>query len=277
MSWAGIVITGASSGIGAALAVALARPGRQMLLVARDLGRLDRVAQAVRAHGAAAQVAPLDVTDGAAMADRLLAFDAERPVDLVLANAGRSSGRVGPGEGAISAGRTLAVNAMGPVNTVEPLLPAMASRRRGQIALMSSIAAFRPLPDMPSYGASKAAVRAYGTALRGGLRTHGLSVSVICPGFVASPMSARHRGLRPFEVPLDRAVAIILRGLERQQSEIAFPWPLVLLARIGAILPASWSDRAIERYPARIAPEPGPEHETRVAVGTANAQSQRPR
>ncbi|MEL6478363.1 MAG: SDR family NAD(P)-dependent oxidoreductase [Pseudomonadota bacterium] len=252
-----IILTGASSGIGRALAGRLAAPGVSMLLIGRDSTRLGPVAEAAAAAGATAETAAVDVADRNAMQARLEAFDARFPVDLVIANAGISAGLEDGAmpEAAGVSDRVAAVNYLGMLHTVEPLLPRMIARRRGQVALMSSLAALRPHPDMPSYSATKAAVRAYGIALRGSMRPHGLEVSVICPGFVTSPMSARHLGFKPFEIPAERAADKIAAGLAARRALIAFPWPLVLLSWLGNRLPPALSDRFLEGFRARIAPD----------------------
>ena len=252
-----VVITGASDGIGAALAGTLARPGRRLFLVARREDRLGEVATACSARGATVSRAALDVTERPAMADALRRFDATEPVDLVIVNAGISSG-LGPGrspEPAEAARRVFAVHIDGMLNTLDPLLPGMIARGAGQIALMSSLAGSSPLADMPAYSASKAAIRAYGTSLRRWLKPHGIGVSVICPGFVTTAMSARHRGYKPFEVPLDRATTRILAGLAAREAYVTFPWPLALLVWLGNRLPARLSDRAMTRFAAVIEAE----------------------
>lgn len=255
-----IVITGASAGIGAALANSLAQPGVQMLLIARNDTRLAAIGEVCRAAGATVTVAAIDVTDRAAMADALTHFDDAASIDLLIANAGISSG--------LDAGRTpeppdaarrvFAVHLEGMLNTLDPVLPAMLARGHGQIALMSSLAASAPLADMPAYSASKAAIRAYGTSLRRWLTPRGIAVSVICPGFVETAMSARHRGFKPFLVSRDRAAARILRGLKHDEANIAFPWPLVLLTWLGNRLPPRLSDRAMQPFAAQIEAEQTP-------------------
>lgn len=253
--WPRVVLTGASGGIGAALAQALAAPGVTLLLIGRDGARLAEVAEMVAAAGGAAEVASVDVADAAAMAASIGAF-AAGGLDLVIANAGISAGTAPDGtpESADTARHLMAVNYGGILNTVEPALPVLCRQRRGQVALMSSIAALRPLPDMAGYSASKAAIRAYGIALRGTMRRRGVGVSVICPGFVTSPMSARHRGFKPFTVPADRAAARILRGLDRGAPFITFPWPLALLTWLDNRLPAGLTDRAVAGFATRIDP-----------------------
>ncbi|MCL5777704.1 SDR family NAD(P)-dependent oxidoreductase [Limibaculum sp. FT325] len=261
MSAAGrsVVLTGASGGIGRALAVELAAPGVAMLLTGRDADRLASAAEAARARGAEVEAAALDVTDAAALAAALAAFDAAHPVDLVIANAGISSGRP-PGMAAEPPGamrRLVEINLMGAVHTVEPLIPAMVARRCGRIALMGSLAGLRPLPDMPAYSATKAALRAWGTSLRGALAPHGVGVTVISPGFVTTPMAQRHRGLKPFEMDAARAARIIGRGLARGRPLITFPLPLAALIWLGNRLPPALSDLAIRAFRAEIEAEGG--------------------
>ncbi len=252
-----VVLTGASGGIGAALARRLAGPGVSMLLTGRDETRLEAVAEAARAAGAAVETARLDVTERDALAARLLAFDAAGPVDLLIANAGVSAG-LGPGrtpERRADAERVWRVNYEGVVNTVEPLLPAFLERGTGRIALMSSMVSRRPLPDAPSYSASKAAVRAYGEALRGWLGRRGIAVTVLCPGFVTSPMSARHRGFKPFEIDADRAADVMVRGIARRAAFVTFPWPLALICWLDRRLPPKLADFLARGFAAEIAPD----------------------
>jgi short-subunit dehydrogenase len=259
-----IALTGASSGIGAALAERLAGPGVSMLLTGRDGARLDRVAAAARARGAAVETVLVDVTDRPSLSAALLAFDAAAPIDLLIANAGISAG-LGPGrtpEDPAEARRVWEVNYGGVLNTVEPLLPAFLARGAGRIVLMSSMAARRPLADMPSYSASKAAVRAYGESLRGWLGPRGVAVTVLCPGFVTSPMSARHRGFKPFEITADRAADIIARGVARRAPFVTFPWPLALICWLDRRLPPRLADRLAAGFAAEITPEDAPPDRT---------------
>jgi short-subunit dehydrogenase len=244
-----IVITGASSGIGAALALAYAGPGIHLALSGRDSGRLEETAAACRQTGADVAAALVDVADRGAMEDWLTEIDARAPVDLVLANAGISAGTDQGWEQPEQTRRIFAVNLEGLFNTVLPLLPAMQDRRRGQIALMSSLASFRGFPGAPAYCASKAAVRVWGEALRGDLRPRGIEVSVICPGYVVSRMTARNRFPMPLLMETDRAARRIRRGLERGQARIAFPWPVYAAVRLLASLPPGLTDPLLGRMP----------------------------
>lgn len=246
-----ILITGASSGIGAALAQVYAAPGVRLLLGGRDPARLDEVVAACHAAGADAEARTVDVADREAMAAWIEAADDAAPLELVIANAGISGSAR---DGAPEAERTramFAINVDGTLNTLEPVLPRMLGRRQGHVALMSSLASFRGVPSAPAYCASKAAVRIYGEGLRGRLAGHGIAVSVICPGFVRTPMTAAN----PFPMPLlmspERAAAIVRRGLERRRARIAFPLRLYLATRGLAAVPPALADRLLARLPAK--------------------------
>jgi short-subunit dehydrogenase len=130
----------------------------------------------------------------------------------------------------------------------------MLERRRGQIAVVASVAGYRGLPDSPAYCASKAGVLAYGESLRGALEPLGVRVSVVVPGFFTSPMSARYRGRKLFEVPEAVAVARVTSGLERQARRIVFPRRLAMLLRMADLLPAWAGDRIMRGFAFQIAP-----------------------
>ena len=243
-----ILITGASSGLGEALAKAYAGPGVTVALSGRDGRRLEAVAEACRALGAEATAAVVDVTEPGAMSRWIEAADDARPLDLVIANAGISAGTGGTDDPEAQALAIFAVNLTGVLNTVHPVLPRMRARRSGQIGLVSSVAAFRGLPGSPAYAASKAAVRIYGEGLRGWLAEDGVRVSVICPGFFDSRMTAANRYPMPLIMPAERAAAIVKRGLGRDKARIAFPWPMYVLAWLLGALPP-WTDPLLVRVP----------------------------
>jgi short-subunit dehydrogenase len=244
-----LLITGASSGIGEALALAYAAPGVTMALGGRDAARLDGVAAACRRRGATVQAAVLDVTDAAAMARWIDAVDIATPLDLVIANAGIGAGTGGGFESAGQTRAVFAVNLDGVLNTVLPLIPRFIVRRRGQIALMSSLASFRGFPGAPTYCASKAALRIWGEGLRGDLHQHGVEVSVICPGFVVSRMTARNKFRMPLLMSAERAAAIIKRGLARNRGRIAFPFPLYFAVWLFSTLPPVLTDPLFRMLP----------------------------
>lgn len=240
-----VVITGASSGIGKALALAYARPDTRLGLLGRDATRLGDVATACRNAGADVSCETIDVRTRDAMAAWITRFDDVSPIDLLIANAGVMEGTPPGGtiESAEASYALMQTNVLGVLNTVQPLLPRMMERGRGQIAIVSSLAALIPLRDSPSYCASKSAALAYGLSLRDLLRSHGIGVSVICPGYVTTPMSQRETRDKPFEMPPERAAAIVMRGLERNKAVIAFPFWFALATRLGGLLPDRWRER----------------------------------
>ena len=234
-----VLITGASSGIGEALALAYARPGVLLSLSGRDEARLGEVAAAVAARGASATETILDVRDRDATAAWAIDADQRRPIDLVIANAGISGGTHGGPESAEQTRAVFAVNLDGVINTVLPLMPRMIARGVGQIALISSLAGHRGFPGAPAYSASKAAVKVWGESLRGELAPRGVKVTVVMPGFVKSRMTDVNDFPMPFLMSAERAAEIIRGGLARDRARIAFPWPTALLAwALGMASPA---------------------------------------
>ena len=235
-----IVITGASSGLGADLARGYARPGVRLLLFARRVGLLEAVAQDCRTAGADVEAVALDVADAAALIDVMLQQDDLCPIDLLICNAGIAA----PPDAALAV-RQIEVNLLAPVQAVEALIPRMLARGAGHVALVSSVAALRGLADSPAYCASKAGLRLYGESLRPLLAPSGVTVSVITPGFFTSPMSARFGGARFLEVRAADAARRVRRGLDRRAARISFPLPLVWLLRLLDLLPARLGDRLI--------------------------------
>lgn len=255
-----IVITGASSGIGAALARHYTAPGVTLFLSGRQAERLEAVAAQCRERGAEVHAGLLCVTEAERMAEWLAACDARAPIDLLIANAGISGGSGGGAAGGTIHGeppeqlrRILAVNVDGVVNSVTPLIPLMAARGRGQIAVMSSLAGFRGLPSAPAYSTSKAAVKAYGEALRGWLSKSGVEVSVLCPGYIRTPLTENNPFPMPFLMEPEQAARIIARGLAKNRARIAFPWQLYWPMRVVACLPPWLTDPIFSRLPAKPA------------------------
>lgn len=238
-----VLITGASGGIGLALALAYAAPGIVLSLAGRDPARLEQVAERCRARGASVQTIALDVRDREALMAWVRARDDLHPVDRVIANAGVASTQTptGPGEGWAEIEAVMEVNLLGALATIHPLADRMAERGRGRIGLMSSLGAYAGMPISPAYNASKAALKIYGEGLRGWLAPRGVGVTVICPGFVDSAMSQRYPGPMPFKWSAEKAAARIREGLERNRAVVAFPWPLGLAMRLLGWLPTDWS------------------------------------
>ncbi|MEK0082439.1 SDR family NAD(P)-dependent oxidoreductase [Benzoatithermus flavus] len=243
-----VLITGASSGIGAALARAYAGPGMRLALFGRDEDRTRAVAEACRAKGALVAAILVNVTDRETMAQAVTLVDDAHPLDLVIANAGIAGTMLQSGDGTA---HLFAVNVMGVVHTVEPLLPRLVQRGRGQVALMSSLASFVARPGAAAYCASKAAVRIWGEGLRERLLPHGVEVSVICPGFVDTPLTRKNPFPMPMLMTAEAAAALIKDRLARGDARIAFPKPVYWGARLAGLLPASLQQRLSGHWPGK--------------------------
>jgi NADP-dependent 3-hydroxy acid dehydrogenase YdfG len=249
-----ILISGASSGIGRALALAYAQQGIRLALIGRDEQRLADVAKAAAAQGAETVPVRLDVRDRAAMREWVTRTDSTHPFDLVIANAGITTG-LGPNgiaEDPEAVRSIFATNLFGVLNVVEPLLLPMAARRSGHIAIIGSIAGLLSLPYAPAYCATKAAVHAYARALRGRLEPQGVRVSLVIPGFVKTPLNDSITAFKPFELSDVAAASIIKRGLARGAATIGFPWPLMLAARFAGLLPARLVDHVMGRFEVNV-------------------------
>lgn len=251
-----IVITGASGGIGKALAEHYAAPEVLLSICGRDAARLEETAAACRGKGAHVEARVLDVSDREATREWLLQRDDECSVDLLIANAGISGGTGGgggmfSGETETQVRKIFSVNLDGVLNTVQPLQQRMTGRGGGQIALMSSLAGYRGWPGAPAYCASKAAVKVYGEALRGALAPVGVKVNVVCPGFVRSRMTAANDYPMPFLMEADKAAALIAHKLARNTGRISFPLPVACLVWLVSVLPDSLAQRLLKWMPAK--------------------------
>lgn len=263
-----ILITGASSGIGEALALHYAAANIHLTLTGRDKDRLAGVGEACRAQGAHVRDVVADVTDQSAMTLLLEEAEQEHPFDLVIANAGISAGAGGATEPADQARRIFRTNLDGVVNTVLPALDFMRARNaddqegsqrtgtrekrtKGQIAIMASVAGFRGFPSAPAYCGSKAAVRVWGEGLRGMAHGHGVEVNVICPGYVRSRMTARNDFPMPFLMDADKAARIIARCLARNKGRIVFPLRLYVMLRLVNALPMAITDPLLRSLPGK--------------------------
>jgi short-subunit dehydrogenase len=239
MAFQNIVITGASSGIGAALARYYAKPGVTLGLTGRDAARLGAVAADARAAGAAVETAAFDLRDRTALNGFLAGFETAHPIDLIIANAGILDGTRADGtiEDAQTARRVIDINLLGGVDTLHAVLPVMRARKSGHIVLVSSLAAMSPLPDAPAYSASKAGLMSYGLAMRAAVAPDNVRISVVCPGYVTSAMTETHIGEHPLKISAEKAARLIARGIARNKPLIGFPLPLYILSLIEPLFP----------------------------------------
>ncbi len=258
-----ILITGASSGIGAALAEEYAAEGITLFLGGRDKPRLEKIAAACESKGAKVHLSPVDVLDKVKMSSWIGWAHGTEPLDLVIANAGISAGTGGEGESDQQTRSIFAVNVDGVLNTIYPALENMRTRKvpapavsdknkiifKGQIAIMSSLAGLRGFPGAPAYCASKAAVKSLGEAWRGMLMKERIAVNVICPGYVKTPMTDANGFFMPLLMPASDAAKIIKMGLEKNRPRIAFPFFTYMMTWLLMVLPPRLFDRMLAGLP----------------------------
>lgn len=227
-------LTGASSGIGEAVAAALSVAGARLALTARRHERLDAMASPWRASGREVLVVPADVTDReAVLAAARQVEQAWGGIDLAVFNAGIGKRMRWTEFDARDFTAIFQVNLFGVMYGVEAVLPGMLQRHAGRIAAVASLAGYRGAPTLAGYGSSKAALIHAMDSLRFDLAPHGIGVTVINPGYVRTPLTADNKYWMPALMDADRAAAIIARGLERDRKEIHFParfsWTLKFL------------------------------------------------
>ena len=236
-----ILITGASSGIGEALAKDYAGAGMVLSLTGRNQERLAKVADECRKRGATVVITNIDVKDAEKLRLWIAARDKDVPLDLVIANAGISNAGTERGEQFDK--EIFNVNLFGVLNTVYPSISIMQRRKHGQIALMSSMSAMYGIPRAPAYSSSKAAVKSLGEALRNKLKPDGIEISVICPGFIKTPLTDANKYPMPFLMSVEKASRIIIKGLMRNQGLIAFPLRMYFLLWLLRVLPHKLTER----------------------------------
>jgi NAD(P)-dependent dehydrogenase (short-subunit alcohol dehydrogenase family) len=255
IAWHCVLITGASAGIGRALALACAEGGITLHLGGRDAARLESVAEMCRAKGAAVVTRIVDVRDRDAMAAWIGGVGR---LDLVVANAGIGAGSEdGRPEPAAQVRAVLATNLDGALNTILPALELMAAQQpdasglRGRIAAIASIAAFVPGPGAATYCAAKAALDRWTIATAPLAASQGIQLSSICPGYVRTPMTAKNRFPMPGLMDADRAAAIMLRGIARGDRRVTFPWWLAAAAHLLGALPPRVCTWLLSRPPGK--------------------------
>jgi short-subunit dehydrogenase len=244
-----VVITGSSAGLGRALALCYSAPNTTLGLIGRNLERLESVASACRARGAEVVVGRVDVRDSTAIQEWVFDFDERFPIDLLIANAGVASTlrSADEWEGVDRTAAVIDTNLYGALHTVLPAIERMRSRRRGHIAVVSSLAALRGMAISPAYCASKAALMSYCDSVRPILARDDVALSVIMPGFVKTAMSDVFPGDKPFMWSAEKAALHIQRKLARRNVEIAFPFQLALGMKLLRLMPATIADAILGR------------------------------
>jgi short-subunit dehydrogenase len=242
-----ILLTGASSGIGAALARELSQRGHEVWLGARRVDRLGTLVDELRVTGKVAFAVALDVSDHAACTDVVTRLDDEvGGFDVVIANAG-----VGGREVSVwkttpqDAHEVIQTNLTGALATILPLLPRMKERKRGHVVGVSSLAADLTQPMAAVYGATKSALSYFLDSVAPELEAHGIAVTIVHPGFVKSEMTAKNRFPMPFLVETDAAARLIADAIDARRPWLRFPLPLSLSMGVASLLPRSLRARIV--------------------------------
>src|SRR5437899_8818180 len=234
------IITGASSGIGAAMARELSRRGYGLALLARRADLLEQLARELPN----AIAIPCDVTDSAAVHDAVARAGA---IDVAIANAG--VGTTGwAAKSVTDAELMMRVNYFGMLYLFDAVIPQMMERRSGHFAGIASIAGLRGFPTASGYSASKAAMQAFLESARVELASFGIRVTTVNPGFIATAMTERNTFKMPFLMSAERAATIIADGIERGARIVEFPWQMSALTRFSRALPAWIADRLMGGY-----------------------------
>ena len=226
------VITGASSGIGQTIARELSRRGWDLVLLAR---RVDLIEKLPRSEAIAC-----DVSDANAVKSGV-----QGPFDLAIANAGVGIRNHAAKFNLADAEQVIRVNVLGMMYLYDAVIPSMIERRSGRFAGVASLAGLRGLPSAAPYSASKAAMQAFLEASRIELAQYGVGVSIINPGFVATPMTEKNRFRMPFLWTAERAARVIVDGLERGKRVIEFPRPMSMFMRAARLVPDPLYDRML--------------------------------
>jgi len=242
-----ILITGASGGLGAAIALHYAMPGHSLLLWGRDHARLESLARACRRKGAQTAIRSLNFTDVDTAVAAMDAADDEGPITLALLVAGigdiRSTGDTVETPDLVW--RLGLVNFVAPCAMASALAKRMIERGSGNIVFIGSAAAFHALPFAASYAASKAGLARFANALRLNLAGHGIRVTLVSPGFIDTPAGARISGPRPLLMQPAYVAKRIARAVDRGQAHLILPWPFAWLRVLDRILPPALRDRLL--------------------------------
>ncbi|MDB4964596.1 MAG: oxidoreductase [Myxococcales bacterium] len=230
------LVTGASSGIGRGLALALGKRGAHVVVAARRKERLDSLVGEIAAAGGRGEALVLDASDGDATYEAVRAVDARLPLDLVIANAG--IGGITPGKKLVweRVRDILQTNLVGAAATISAAMPGMVARGDGRIVGIASVAGFVALPRFAAYSASKAGLITLLESLRIDLHGSGVSVTTVCPGYVDTDLLTPGKK-HPFLVALDDAVATILRAVDKREAMCTFPAQIVVPLKAAQLLP----------------------------------------
>ncbi len=240
-----VFLTGASSGIGEAMAIAMAERGAKLGLLARREELLKELAEKCGRVGGTARFYAVDVTDAKSVGDAAESLRNEfGGIDVLIANAGIGGNNAETRNlNPEAVAQVININLLGAVNAVSAVLPNMLENKSGQLVAVSSLAGFRGLPKSAAYSASKAGMTAFFESVRLDVQHKGVAVTIIQPGFIKTPLTSGRENKMPFLMELEDAVPLFLRAIERKKKFAAFPWQLATIVRAGKIFPAWLYDR----------------------------------
>jgi NAD(P)-dependent dehydrogenase (short-subunit alcohol dehydrogenase family) len=231
-------VTGASSGLGRAVAERLAREGWWVAVSARRVSEIEELAQTAQSEGHRMLAVPADVTDDASIRRAVETIEAEiGPIDLAILNAG-SHTPMSAGDFSASGFQALVeTNLVGTARCLDSLLPGMIERRRGHLAIVASVAGYVGLPTAAAYGATKAGLINLAEALKPDLEAHGIKIQLVNPGFVRTPLTDKNPFRMPLLMEVGDAADALLRGLQSARFEISFPWRFTVFLKLLRLLP----------------------------------------
>ncbi len=244
-----IFLTGASSGIGEALALELSKRGAIIGLLARREELLKKIAEKCEENGGKARYFAVDVTNAKMVANAAEDLQNEfGKIDILIANAG-----IGGNDSetrnlnAAAVAKVININLLGAVNAVSAVLPQMLENKNGHLVAVSSLAGFRGLPKSAAYSASKAGMTAFFESVRLDVQAIGIFVTIIQPGFIKTPLTSGRASKMPFLMELEDSIPLFLNAIERRKKFAAFPWQLAMVVRAGRYFPAGLYDKIAGR------------------------------
>jgi NAD(P)-dependent dehydrogenase (short-subunit alcohol dehydrogenase family) len=245
LPWRVVWITGASTGIGAAIAEQLAKAGVVVATSARKVDVLianSRLNSNLRPY-------PLDVTDAAVVAATFMRIEKELgPVDLVIAGAGTYAPLRLDDFKPEAFQSTYHVNYLGVINVLSAVLPTFRRRKLGHVSWIASVAGYIGLPKAATYGPTKAALINLAECLQPELAVEGITTSIINPGFVKTPLTAQNDFDMPFLMEVDEAARLTIAGLAAKKFEISYPWKFVLILKTLRLLPYAWFFGLVRKF-----------------------------
>jgi short-subunit dehydrogenase len=245
LPWRVVWITGASTGIGAAAARQLAAQGVTVACSARSVDALNAMAEGnpnLKSY-------PLDVTDENATASCFHRIEADLgSIDLIIAGAGTYTEVTMEDFNTSAFKRMYEVNYLGVINVLASVIPTFRKRRAGHISWIASVSGYRGLPKAAAYGPTKAALINLAESLKEELAADGVTISVINPGFVKTPMTAQNDFPMPFIMDVEDAARVTIDGLRKQKFEVAYPGRFVAILKVARVLPYAWYFWLVRRF-----------------------------